>query len=579
MKRKLFSLLASVLPLALLWAQPGEGYYDDAEGKSGEALRTALYGIIHNHTNVGYDGLWDVYEDSDVKPDGTIWDMYSDIPGGTPPYVFYPGEGKCGNYKNEGDCYNREHSLPKSWFGDASPMVSDAFHIYPTDGKVNGMRSNYPFGEVTSATFTSKNGSKLGRCDASLGYSGTVFEPIDEYKGDFARTYFYMSTCYKNVNFDQNSSGAAVFSGSQLKQWAVDMFLEWHRADPVSQKEIDRNNAVERWQHNRNPFIDYPELAEHIWGNLQDVPFTADGTVTPPEPDDFRALPATDVSETGFTANWTASTGATGYLLDVYTVQTTGEGVSEVLLESDFTGGLPDGWTADGFAQKQGGEESFRLASGSSDGEVSTTISLGGRAATLTVTAKQYNKDNSTLTLVVNGEESEAWTMTTSYADYTAELPAGASSIALSAQAGHRVYLASVRVETAGSRQEKVSADGYPMPVGDVLSHDVTGLAAGRTYYYVVTPQGNGAAPSDEVAVYTATTSAPSVSADAPAWYVAQGELHVAGLQGEPVQVFTLTGVPLYAVPAASGEVQIALPAPGMYLLRVGTWAGVVADR
>ena len=97
MKRKLFSLLASVLPLALLWAQPGEGYYDDAEGKSGEALRTALYGIIHNHTNVGYDGLWDVYEDSDVKPDGTVWDMYSDIPGGTPPYVFYPGEGKCGN--------------------------------------------------------------------------------------------------------------------------------------------------------------------------------------------------------------------------------------------------------------------------------------------------------------------------------------------------------------------------------------------------------------------------------------------------------------------------------------------------
>ena len=578
MKRKLFSLLASVLPLALLWAQPGEGYYDDAEGKSGEALRTALYGIIHNHTQLSYKELWSAFYDTDVKPDGTIWDMYSDIPGGTPPYVFYPGDDQCGNYGGEGDCYNREHSFPKSWFNDDYPMYTDLVHLCPTDGYVNGQRSNHPFGEVgSSTTYVSENGSKVGKC-VYPGYSGTVFEPIDAYKGDFARIYFYMSTCYRDKRLD-NDNGSAVFSGSQLKQWAVDMFLEWHRADPVSQKEIDRNNAVEQWQHNRNPFIDYPELAEHIWGNLQDVPFTADGTVTPPEPDDFRALPATDVSETGFTANWTASTGATGYLLDVYTVQTTGEGVSEVLLESDFTGGLPDGWTADGFAQKQGGEESFRLASGSSDGEVSTTISLGGRAATLTVTAKQYNKDNSTLTLVVNGEESEAWTMTTSYADYTAELPAGASSIALSAQAGHRVYLASVRVETAGSRQEKVSADGYPMLVGDVLSHDVTGLAARQTYYYVVTPQGNGAAPSDEVAVYTATTSAPSVSADAPAWYVAQGELHVAGLQGEPVQVFTLTGVPLYAVPTASGEVQIALPAPGMYLLRVGTWAGVVADR
>ena len=579
MKRNLLALFASVLPLALLWAQPSEGYYDEAEGKCGEALRTALYGIIHDHTNVGYDGLWNVYEDSDVKPDGTVWDMYSDIPGDTPPYVFYFGEGKCGNYKNEGDCYNREHSLPKSWFGEGSPMKSDAFHVYPTDGKVNGQRGNHPFGEVGSPTWTSKNGSKLGRCSYP-GYSGTVFEPIDEYKGDFARTYFYMSTCYKNVSFDQNSEGAAVFSGSQLKSWAVNMFLEWHRADPVSQKEIDRNNAVEDWQHNRNPFIDYPELAEHIWGTLQDVPFSADGTVTPPEPDNFQALPATNVTADGFTANWTASPGATGYLLDVYTVQTTGEGVSEVLLESDFMGGLPAGWMADGFAQKQGGEETFRLASGSKDGEVSATISLGGRTATLTVAAMQYNKDNSTLTLTVNGKEWKSWAMTADKADYTAELPADASTIALSAKADQRVYLFSVRVETEGSKQEKVSADGYPMLVGDVLSYDVTGLAAEQTYYYTVTPQGNGAAPSNEVEVYTTLTSA-SVSAEAidATWQVADGELRVRGLQGEPVQVFTLTGVPLYVAPSVSGEVQVVLPAPGMYLLRIGTWAGVVAGK
>ena len=353
MKRNLLALFVSVLPLALLWAQPGDGYYDDAEGKSGEALRTALYGIIHDHTNVGYDGLWDVYEDSDINPQtGYIWDMYSNCE-----FIYDVDRDRGSGGTQECEYYNREHSLPKSWFGDASPMVSDAFHIYPTDKHVNGKRSNFPFGEVGSATWISENGSKLGRCVASLGYSGTVFEPIDEYKGDFARTYFYMSTCYMDREFDLAEGGKAMFSGSQLKPWAVNMFLEWHRDDPVSQKEIDRNNAVERWQHNRNPFIDYPELAEHIWGNLQDVPFTADGTVTPPEPDDFRALPATNVSETGFTANWTASTGATGYLLDVYTVQTTGEGVSEVLLESDFTGGLPDGWTADGFAQKQGGEE------------------------------------------------------------------------------------------------------------------------------------------------------------------------------------------------------------------------------
>ncbi len=574
MKRNLLALFASVLPLALLWAQPSEGYYDEAEGKCGEALRTALYGIIHDHTNVGYDGLWDVYKDSDINPQtGYIWDMYSNCE-----FIYDVDRDRGGGGTQECEYYNREHSLPKSWFGNASPMVSDAFHIYPTDKHVNGKRSNFPFGEVASATWTSKNGSKLGRCSYP-GYSGTVFEPIDEYKGDFARTYFYMSTCYKNVNFDQNSEGAAVFSGSKLQSWAVNMFLEWHRADPVSQKEIDRNNAVEQWQHNRNPFIDYPELAEHIWGTLQDVPFSADGTVTPPEPDNFQALPATNVTTDGFTANWTASPGATGYTLDVYTVQTTGEGVSEVLLESDFMDGLPNGWTK-GSGYTAAEDKGYRLASAKNDGEVSTTLDLDKRTAMLTVRAKSWDGDNATLALEVNGAQTKDWQLTDDYADYTADLPADASSLTLSAKAGKRVYLFSVRVETEGSKQEKVSADGYPMLLSDVLSYDVTGLAAEQTYYYTVTPQGNGAAPSNEVEVYTTLTSA-SASAEAidATWQVADGELRVRGLQGEPVQVFTLTGVPLYVAPSVSGEVQVALPAPGMYLLRIGTWAGVVAGK
>ncbi len=578
MKRNLLALFVSVLPLALLWAQPSEGYYDEAEGKCGEALRTALYGIIHDHTQLSYKELWSAFYDTDVKPDGTIWDMYSDIPGGTPPYVFYPGDDQCGNYGSEGDCYNREHSFPKSWFNDQYPMYTDLVHLCPTDGYVNSYRSNHPFGEVgSSTTYVSENGSKVGKC-VYPGYSGTAFEPIDAYKGDFARIYFYMSTCYRDKRLDYGN-GSAMFSGSQLQSWAVNMFLEWHRADPVSQKEIDRNNAVEDWQHNRNPFIDYPELAEHIWGTLQDVPFSADGTVTPPEPDNFQALPATNVTADGFTANWTASPGATGYLLDVYTVQTTGEGVSEVLLESDFMDDLPAGWTK-GSGYTAAEDKGYRLASSNNDGAVSTTLDLDGHTATLTVNAMQYNNDNSTLTLTVDGQELEAWTMTADYADYTAELPADASAITLSARKKARVYLASVRVETEGSKQERVSADGYPMLVGDVLSYDVTGLAAEQTYYYTVTPQGNGAAPSNEVEVYTTLTSA-SVSAEAvdATWQVADGELRVRGLQGEPVQVFTLTGVPLYVAPSASGEVQVALPAPGMYLLRIGTWAGVVAGK
>jgi hypothetical protein len=145
-------------------------------------------------------------------------------------------------------------------------MYTDLFHIYPTDGKVNGMRSNYPFGEVGNATYVSANGgSKLGSARSELGYSGTVFEPIDEYKGDFARTYFYMSTCYLNKRLDYDN-GNAMFNGARLKEWAVRMLIAWSNEDPVSEKEINRNNAVYVLQHNRNPFIDYPELAGLIWG-------------------------------------------------------------------------------------------------------------------------------------------------------------------------------------------------------------------------------------------------------------------------------------------------------------------------
>jgi hypothetical protein len=148
-------------------------------------------------------------------------------------------------------------------------MKSDAFHVYPTDGKVNGQRSNFPFGECANGTTLSKGLGKLGS-STFPGYTGTVFEPVDEYKGDFARTYFYFTTRYMNTSV---TNGGGVFGATfgDLKSWSVDLFLKWHRQDPVSEKERARNNAVEAHQKNRNPFIDYPILAEHIWGNKKGV--------------------------------------------------------------------------------------------------------------------------------------------------------------------------------------------------------------------------------------------------------------------------------------------------------------------
>ncbi|HOJ25452.1 MAG TPA: endonuclease [Bacteroidales bacterium] len=247
----------------LVFSQIPNGYYDNAEGKYGQELRVALYNIIKtNVTSISYSELWDAYPRTDKKSNGKVWDIYSDIPNGTPPYEFTFITDQCGNYSGEGDCYNREHTVPASWFNDASPMYSDLFHVLPTDGYVNNRRSNYPYGKVGNASWTSLNGSKLGS-SATSGYSGTVFEPIDSFKGDIARIYFYMSTRYmdKIANWD-----GASFQNSDLSSWAKNLFLQWHQLDPVSSKERKRNDSVYVIQHNRNPFVDHPEWVNDIWG-------------------------------------------------------------------------------------------------------------------------------------------------------------------------------------------------------------------------------------------------------------------------------------------------------------------------
>lgn len=273
-----------LLPIvALLWvtasfAKAPSGYYAKCEGKKQEALLVELHNIIGDHTTVSYNGLWTVYKTSDVREDGTIWDMYSTK-------HWKVGSEQCGNYSAVGDCYNREHSFPKSWFNDVSPMYSDAFHIYPTDGKVNGQRSNYPYGECANGTTLSSSGGvkalgKLGDCTFP-GYSGKVFEPDDEYKGDFARSYFYMAACYNDKIANWSS---AMLSGNNYPAyttWAVNLLLKWHRQDPVSQKEIDRNEVVYGYQKNRNPFIDHPSLAEHIWGDKTSQGWTSNEVVNP----------------------------------------------------------------------------------------------------------------------------------------------------------------------------------------------------------------------------------------------------------------------------------------------------------
>ena len=270
MKTRLLLLSLFIAVVGQVWAQGPNNtgtYYKNANGKSGENLRTALASIITaNHSVVSYDGLISAYELTDTRPDGYVRDWYSCT-------TNYRHGQDTGGYKKEGDSYNREHSVPQSWFSKRAPMKSDIVHVVPTDGYVNNRRSSFPFGEVNNVTYSSnQNYCRLGS-SKTAGYSGTVFEVADEIKGDMARIYFYMATRYK----DQCSGwSGGIFTSDGIVAWELNQMLEWSRQDPVDAREIARNNAVQEVQKNRNPFVDYPGLEEYIWGTKKGNTFSYD---------------------------------------------------------------------------------------------------------------------------------------------------------------------------------------------------------------------------------------------------------------------------------------------------------------
>lgn len=339
---KKITLLGCLLATLFTFAQAPAGYYNSAQGLSGYTLKSELRDIITSgHNSQSYGDLWTGYSTSDIdnyyENDGTILDIYSENPSGADSYTFTLGSDQCGNYSGEGSCYNREHLMPQSWFNSASPMKSDIHHVYPTDGYVNGQRGHLPFGEVNSASYTSNNGSKKGSNVYSHpnAYNGTVFEPIDEFKGDVARVYFYMATRYQN----QIGGWESVNDGSQntldgssdqvFEDWMLEMLIQWHNNDPVSQKEIDRNNAAYSFQGNRNPYIDNPSWVAVIWNPNPD-------TQAPTAPTN---LVATNTTFSSVDLDWNAATddvGVVSYEVEqdgvvvknVTTLQTTISGLS-----------------------------------------------------------------------------------------------------------------------------------------------------------------------------------------------------------------------------------------------------------
>ena len=277
------------------------GYYNNAIGKSQEALMTALYNIINGHTTLSYASLLTHYANTDCDANGKIIDRYAN--------TSYTINDNGSSASAVGEGWNREHSFPKSWFNESSPMSTDIMHIVPTDIYCNSIRGNYPFGECSGGT--AYGTIKRGNCTYS-GYTGIVVEPADNWKGDFARIYFYMVTCYKNKvsswssdQLDYSTNGYKAFS-----TWSINMLMEWSREDPVDEIEIARNDSVYKIQGNRNPYVDHPGLEEYIWG-------TKDGT----------AWDGTDSGTTTAVLNQPAA----GSTINVGTISATGTSVSKTV--------------------------------------------------------------------------------------------------------------------------------------------------------------------------------------------------------------------------------------------------------
>ncbi len=286
--KKIFTLLFLSLTLVGFAQQTQSvnaippGYYSTATG-TGYVLKTQLYNIINDHNDRTYSGLYTTYLTSDIdgyyENNDSMLDMYTENPTGAECEFIYGGglqdDGTLGN--NECERYNREHLVPQSYFGNGvTPMYSDAHFVVPSDKYVNAQRGDFPFGRVNSATNTYSNGSKRGlnlNSGYSAGFTLTVFEPIDEFKGDIARMVLYFVTRYENelVNFYAASSSLSKVmfdgtSGHSFSPTFLNILLTWNQQDPVSQREIDRNNAIYTRQSNRNPFIDTNSYVTSIWG-------------------------------------------------------------------------------------------------------------------------------------------------------------------------------------------------------------------------------------------------------------------------------------------------------------------------
>ena len=509
------SAVCGLLLAAGVYAEIPVGYYAKAQGKSDSLLRQALYDTIRGgvrihygtqgygyYDGIYYPGTWNYFPQTDFRADGTVWDMYSD----TKRYFPHDGGSACG--------LEIEHCLPKSWWGwtnkdtgSSKRAYQDLFILNPADGSANGNKSNCPPGHVVKGD-KFDNGSFRMDAAKSSQYGWICFEPAEEYRGDFARTYFYVATAYADLPFGAGNVDYQRYLTDStylvFKPWLVEVLLDWHRADPVSEKERRRVETVFSIQGNRNPYIDYPDLVEYIWGNKkgQAVDFgalvcTADSSYVPAEDyTNFEAFAPTDATSTEFTARW--SDFDTDYTLDVYQRHYIGHNdtlVNMPAMGTTFINNATNVKTGGRVNSTAAGTNAITMGVSDTDGSV-IVYNLGLTApATLTFRANIYKSatagelriffnDHTTAdtTIILPTSRDEVW--------YTIPLNAGIDSVTILSFGGSttkRACMQALYVVQGDWQAVETSLSGYPQTVHSPSQYvTIPSELSGETIYYRV---------------------------------------------------------------------------------------------
>ena len=553
---KRISILTLLFCLVILTIQAEvmpAGYYDAIQGKADAELKTALFQIIKGGERLEYGtneyhtttkvqngdtlwrkgdleayGTWHGFQLADRLSNECVWDMYSS----TKRYFPIQGGSVAG--------MNIEHCLPKSWWGSTeNDAYKDLYHLNPADQAANNNKSNFPPGNLQDHNKLDNGVFFMGK-DTQWG--GYAFSIIDEYKGDFARAYFYVSTAYHDMKWDTNYA-QYVTNDSYLTftPYLIEVLLQWHRIDPVSEKEINRMDAISSIQHNRNPFIEYPELVEYIWGNKQGVSVNLSELVrTTSEEYDIPtdiinpiAYPATDVTDNSFTANWKDQE-RDSYTLEVFTIEQTGHNDTLIAMPGFNSTIVAESGNKIQWLKEDGSTAQYRQMDGTHATCLSSTtekrqirftnFGTAPQNTYLTVRCCVFKGDKSADLQVLGDNNQVLYTqpLTLDEEYYTFAIPEGTTTISLmqkeigKSKAYKRISVQQAYLYHGDYQCQEVHLNGSPFNVQGT-SHTITHtLPVGTTVYYRVTPEGlrtsNTVSTSLQANTSVSTTLVPSIS-------------------------------------------------------------------